>query len=100
MTGPEHRADHDRDAEQRHRRAALLRRVDVEQDALRERHQRGAEQALQQAEQRRSAAATARAPHSTEATTKPAIGDQEHALAAEPAARKPDGGVMIAAATI
>ncbi len=46
--GTEHRPDHDRNAEHRHRLAALLYRVDVEQDTLRQRHQRRPEEALQQ----------------------------------------------------
>ena len=44
------RAHHDADAPDRHRLAALLHRVDVHHRRLRQRHQRGAEHALQQAE--------------------------------------------------
>ena len=92
----EHRPDHHRNAEQRHRRAALFHAVDVEQDALRQRHQGGAEQALQQAEaddlrQRLREAAQHRGDHEA--------GDrgQQDALAAETVGevarrRRHDGG--------
>ena len=45
------RPEHHADAPDRHRRAALLERIGVEQHRLRQRHQRGAGHALQQAEQ-------------------------------------------------
>ncbi len=45
------RPEHHADAPDRHRRAALLQRIGVEQHRLRQRHQRGAGHALQQAEQ-------------------------------------------------
>ena len=45
------RAEHHADAPDRHRLAALLERIGVEQARLRQRHQRGARHALQQAEQ-------------------------------------------------
>ena len=45
------RADHDAHAPKRHGPAALLERIDLEHDRLRQRHQRGAEHALHHAEQ-------------------------------------------------
>ena len=45
------RAEHHADAPDRHRRAAFLERIGVEQHRLRQRHQRRARHALQQAEQ-------------------------------------------------
>jgi hypothetical protein len=45
------RPQHDADAPDRHRRAAFLQRIGVEQHRLRQRHQRRAGHALQQAEQ-------------------------------------------------
>ncbi|MPL60705.1 hypothetical protein SDC9_06266 [bioreactor metagenome] len=49
--GADDRADHDPRAPHRHRRAVLFLRVDVEQEGLAERHDRGAEDALRHAEQ-------------------------------------------------
>jgi len=49
--GPHDRAQHHAHAPDRHRGGALLQRVGVEHHRLRQRHQRGAEDALQQAEQ-------------------------------------------------
>ena len=45
----QNRPHHHRDAEQRHRRATFFGRVDIEQDRLGDRHEGGAEEALQQA---------------------------------------------------
>ena len=48
---PEHGADHDAHAEQRHGKTLPLARVGAEQDGLRERNKRGAERALKYAKQ-------------------------------------------------
>ena len=57
---PEDRADHHAAAEQRHRLAVLLARVDVEQRRLGERNDERAADALERAEQRPSRQATSR----------------------------------------
>ena len=49
---PDDRADHDAGAPDGHGLAVALLRIDVEQEGLRQRHDRRAEHALQQAEQR------------------------------------------------
>ena len=78
----EHRPDHDGDAEQRHRRAALLDVVHVEQEALRKRHERRAEQALHQTE-RDDLAQRLRDAAKDGRDDETGDGGQEHALAAE-----------------
>ena len=86
--GAQDRTDHHADAPDRHRGAALLGRVDVQHHRLRQRHQRRAEHALQQAEQRPSAVSVCAMPHSIEATVKPTRQRTEQVLAAE-ARREP-----------
>ena len=79
--------------------AALLGRIDVEHGGLRQRHQRGAEHALQQAEQHHLVSDCA-APHSIEATVKPTTQAMNRFLRPKRAASQPTGAVMIAAATM
>ena len=66
------------------------RRIDVEQHRLRQRHQRRAAHALQQAEEHHLRRGSSATPHSAEATVKPATEIEEHALDAE-AAGEPAG---------
>jgi hypothetical protein len=47
----DHRSDHHADAPQRHGLAAFFQRIEIEHGGLRQRHQAGAERALQQTEQ-------------------------------------------------
>src|SRR3954451_3894019 len=77
----------------------VLRSVDVEQDRLRHWHQRRAEKALQQAE-RTIWTSDCAMPHSTDAITKPATAAIRTCRRPNLLTRKPDGGVMIAAATM
>ena len=71
----------------------------LEQHRLRKRHQCRAEHALQDAEQHDFDDELAR-PQSIEATVKPATATRNRRFSPKRLARKPVGGVMIAAATI
>ena len=79
--------------------ALALARVDVEQDRLRQRHQRGAEDALQQPRATICVSVSDR-PHSAEATVKPAMAMPSRRLTPSRSDSQPVSGVAIAAATI
>ena len=75
-------------------------RVDVEQHRLRQRHQRGAEDALQQCGRAPSRSRLVAIPQSIEVTTKPATEAMKSSRSPIRSESQPVTGVMIAEATM
>ena len=93
----DHRTHGDAHGEDRHRLGAAGERIDVQHRRLRQRGERGAEHALQQTKAT-SCSSDCAAPHSTEATVKPAMQMMNNRLRPKRTAIQPTGAVMMAAA--
>ena len=94
------RAQHHANAPDRDRLAVPLRRVDLQQHRLRQRHQPGAANALQQTNRSPSSVRLVALPHKAEAMVNPTTENRNTYLMPNRPASHPVSGIVIAAATM